>query len=130
MADYIDYSLQPLVNKLRARYPGVRIVEATLCEMDGAPQQIIRFQAPLPALESAGLIEPKMLKGINDNRVGNTTAIGDGFILCKSLDDESRDGCWDLMMMTEGYPRERPRIATTEAKRLLRKIAKGIKKAA
>jgi len=123
MADYIDYKLRPLADKLRARYPGVRIVEVLMSSTcDGMPQQNVRYQAPLAWLKQSGLVTAEMLRLKQQRR--SDTALGEGFSLCCALDDESRAGYWDLSVYTGTCPRERDRMAMTEAKRLLRQITK------
>ena len=126
MADNIDYKLRPLADRLRARYPGVRIVEASMSSTDdGMPQQNVRYQAPLAWLKQSGLVTAEMLRLKQQGR--SDTALGEGFSLCRALDDESRDGFWDLSVYTGTCPRERDRMAMTEAKRLLRQIARANK---
>lgn len=125
MPDYIDHRLSALAQRLRARYPGVRIVSAELFDNYDGIQQNIRYQATLERLRECGLLSGKM----EDPRC-QLTPIGDGFFLCDRLDQESRDGLWDLMICTGSIPWERARIGTGKARQLLRQIAKGVKKAA
>lgn len=122
MTDYIDRALAPLVEQLRARYPGVRIVSASLCERpaDGELQQEIRYQAPLERLKALGLLTSCMIA--RDRAWPPADAIGDGFHLCASLDRESRPGQWDLLILTGASPRERARFSVLPARRLLRRI--------
>lgn len=116
--NYMDaIELRCLVEKLRARYPGIHIRSARYCTygVDGERQQEIQYQAPLASLEAAGLVVPEMLRPKRNGR----TSLGEGFTLFPSWPP----GCWDLYVYTAMSPRESPRIAVTEAKRLLKKIA-------
>jgi len=89
------------VAQLRARYPGVRIVEANYSRLeDGTRQQNIRYQAPLPLLEHYGLVTKDML--VRRPRMKSVTPLGCGFHLSDDLDCESRPGCWDLLIFTDG----------------------------
>ncbi|MBI3043560.1 MAG: hypothetical protein HYY78_12140 [Betaproteobacteria bacterium] len=126
MPDYIHYELQPLADKLRARYPGVRIVWAHYGTMkDGTRQQVIRYQAPLSALKRAGLLTDEMLRA--HERGGNLTEMGDAFGLHTGVDVESVSGRHDLVIYTPSYPHECSRIAIKDAKRLLRQIAQQVR---
>jgi hypothetical protein len=119
----IDCALGPLVEKLRARYPGVHIVEAHMSTLDdGAIQQCIRYCAPLEMLKHYGLLTEEMLR-----KKRGPTSLGEGFHLCEGLDYLSLPGCWDLSAWTATRPRERPRIGTTEAQRILKRIFKEAK---
>ena len=123
MTDYIDDELRPLVAQLRRRYPGVRIVEATMGTLhDGTPQQDIRFQAPLAELQRLGLVTDEMLRLHKAGRCD--VSIGDGFFLTDYIDDESRPDCWDVSIWTPARPRERPNINVSRARQVLRRIAK------
>lgn len=115
---YPHTSLDPqIVERLAARYPGVRIVEAFLAEgYNGALQQNVRFQAPLEVLKAHGLL--------TDDMVRNTTPIGDGFSLTQGLDKRSTHGHSDLFLFTGAVPRERDRFSTREAQRVLKQFAR------
>lgn len=129
MDDYIQHELRPLVDRLRARYPGVRVFDAHISTTyDGMRQQNVRYQAPLVELKRAGLLTAEMLRH-SKHGLGET-ALGDGFSLTEGWDCKSVSGCHDLEIWTGEYPRERSRIAVTEAKRLLRRISKAVTRAA
>ena len=121
--EYIDAALRPLVAALKMRYPGVRIVEASLRPLrDDAPsvlQQSIRYQAPLELLRHVGLVTEEMLAS-----KAARTALGDGFNLCSGLDEASRPGCYDLSIFTGSVPRERERMSVKDAARVLRRISR------
>jgi hypothetical protein len=122
----VDHRLQPLVDKLRNRYPAIRIVRASLQKQDnGQFQQSIQFQAPLETLQAAGLIEPVMMP--DSKRLGReTTSLGDGFYLCDGLDDQSRAGCWDLSIWTASVPREPVGLGTRRAQTEFKRMMRGI----
>jgi hypothetical protein len=109
--------LAHLVRELHARYPGVSVIDALIRDRgDGVTQQWVTFAAPLETLRSSGLL--------TDDMLNNRTPIGDGFVLVKSSDSLSKHGCWKLSLFTESVPRERDRFSLTEAKRVLKRIAK------
>jgi len=114
--------IYPLVEKLRARYPGVGIVDARMStRADGETQQMLRFQAPLELLKRYGLVTARMVR---EREQYKPTPIGDGFLLTKHLDSGSCPGSWDFLLLTEASPREYRKLGTQLAKTLLRRIAK------
>ena len=123
--EYIDQALRPLVAQLRARYPGIRIVEARYSRDHwGTLQQCVRYQAPLELLRHVGLVTEGMLERRRGPR-GNLNCVGDGFNLCEGLDQASRPGCYDLSIFTGAVPYDdRVRIGVRQAAQLLRRIAR------
>jgi hypothetical protein len=118
--------LREAVKQLLARYPGVRIVEASITSGVGnRPQQTIRFQAPFAELRRLGLATAEMLSQPAEDALGfaGQTAWGDGFVLRNALDARSRPGCWDLVVCTGAIPLERPDFALDGAKRLIATLA-------
>ena len=131
LVDHIDPGLIALAAAVRARYPGVRIVEAHMTRQAGGElQQLIRYQAPLSTLEAHGLVTDVMYSDTVAPRRGGSPTLpnGDGYHLCAALDQQSVLGCWDLSVFTGATPRERPRIAVNEARKILRRFA-GARKA-
>jgi hypothetical protein len=122
---YIDEALRPLVDALRRRYPGVRIVEARYSRNHwGTLQQCVRYQAPLGLLRHVGLVTEDMLERRRGPR-RHVTELGDGFHLCEQLDQASRPGYHELFIITGAAPYDdRDRISVREAARLLRQLAK------
>lgn len=119
--------LRQAVKQLRARYRGVRIIEASISEGAGnGPQQTVRFQAPLAELRRRGLATTEMLSQPADDALGfaGVTFLGDGFVLRNALDARSRPGCWDLAISTGAIPLERAGFALDEARRLIAGFAK------
>lgn len=118
MNAHIAPALRPLVERLRARYPGVLVVEAQYTTThDGVKQQSVRFVAPIELLQHYDLVTQRMVEG----RTGSITPIGDGFNLCEGrLDDLSIPGCWNLSLFIGASPRERPRISIRDAAKVLK----------
>lgn len=131
MADQIQPAFREVAHQLQRRYPGVRIVWAmsSTCG-DGTFQQAIRYQAPIAVLKRLGLVTNGMLRGKGRGvsplsvRFMAATSVGDGYSVTRSLDSESRKGCWDLCIYTGLVPRERPKFAVAEAARLLKQLAR------
>ena len=121
---YVSPELIPLARALEGRYPGVSVVYGRMTQWDdGTVQQHIRYCAPLEMLRHYGLVTTEMEQLRNPGR----TALGDGFHLCQGLDDLSLPGCYDLSILTGSRPRERDRISTKDAQRLLRQVFKRAK---
>ena len=121
MPDQIAYELAPLVTRLRARYPGVRIVWAKLARTDNGLLQNIRYQAPLALLKRYRLVTKRTQAALER---GCVNALGDAVLLFKRLDVESCPGCWDILWLTPTAPREQPRMSLRDAQRELERIAR------
>lgn len=118
--------LREAVKQLLARYPGVRIIEATVGGgAGGGLQQTVRFQAPLATLRRLGLATPEMLSQPAEDALGfsGQTSLGDAFVLRNALDARSRPGCWDLVLCTGAVPLERPEFPLDDARRLIAAFA-------
>jgi hypothetical protein len=119
MAVNTDWSLQPLVLRLRARYPEVRILEARLTKWtDGFLQQTIHYRAPLDSLRRCGLVTDEMLRCRSVLSSCGYTSMGEAFHLNRSSGPAAA-GCWDLDICTESWPREPEAMKLTEAQRML-----------
>ncbi|MGQ0751776.1 MAG: hypothetical protein ACT4PS_14680 [Betaproteobacteria bacterium] len=106
MSDRKDGVLRPLVERLRARYPRIRIVEARRTEWDdGFVQQIVRYRATLSELKRCGLVTEEMLKRRNAVSACGETSLGDGFHLSRCASDASSRSEWELDVSTESAPR-------------------------
>lgn len=128
MNDHIDRTLRPLVEKLRARYPQVQVVEARRTVWDdGFVQQIVRYRAPLAALRDAGLVTEDMLKSRKATSACGETAFGDAFHLSQFADQG--DECWELDVCTESAPRDGELARTDEARHLLERIFQDCRRA-
>ena len=115
MPTYIDAALVPLVEKLRARYAGVRVVDARLTRWpDGFLQQTIRYQASLAELTRCGLVTEEMLRQRGPRSACGKTSLGEAFHLGK-CGTALVAGCWDLDVCTESAPREPDRLELAEA---------------
>lgn len=118
--------LREAVKQMLARYPGVRIVEATVSRASaGHLQQCVRFRAPLGTLRHLGLVTAEMLSQPAEDALGfaGETSLGDGFVLRNALDAKSRLGCWDLVTCTGAVPLERPEFPVEDARRLIATLA-------
>lgn len=128
MPDYIAPELEPLVERLRKRYPGVRIVEAHMNRHgDGWFQQNITYQAPVDDLKRSGILTAEMVGKIRDKDLQNRyahgeTRLGDGFSMSQGLYCYSMPECWDLNIYTGSTPREKYRGGTGAARGVLRRI--------
>lgn len=101
MPEFVDAALRPLVQKLSARYPNVRVVEARLTRWDdGFLQQLVRYRAPLEELKRAGLVTHEML----EQAPSGHTPIGDAF----HLSECGEAGSMELDLCTESVPRTHP----------------------
>lgn len=130
MTDHIDRALRPLVEKLRARYPEVQVIEARKTVWDdGFVQQIVRYRAPLADLMHAGLVTDEMLKERKAQSACGETSLGDAFHLSECSTPESGEGCWELDLCTESVPRDRELKRTDDARRVLERIFQGCKPA-
>ena len=119
---YIDAPLAPLVEKLRARYPAVEVVEARLTRWpDGFLQQTIRYQAPLSELTRCGLVTKEMLRRRDRGSACGETSLGEAFHLCKCA---SATGYWDLDLCTESIPRDPDPFGIDQARRILAELMK------
>lgn len=116
--------LGPVVKKLRARYAGVRIVDARFCTTwDGDLRQIVRYQASLDLLKRYGLVTEAML---DEGR--RTTDLGHDFLIYYDRwDSQSRPGCWDLEIFTGAVPYDPKRFSTRIAAALLKRMARAAK---
>lgn len=129
MSDHIDRTLRPLVEKLRAQYPQVRVVEAKLTRWDdGFLQQIVRYRAPLRELKRYGLVTDEMLRQRKSQSACGETSIGDGFHLSECGAAESTEGCWELDVCTESVPRNQE-LKMHQAREVLAQIVEGCKRA-
>jgi hypothetical protein len=121
--------------QLVARYPDVRIVWAHVDHL--GPEKdwkalVLRYQAPLKTLMRYGLARRYMLdrkippgRRFSDGGSSGTWQLGDGYMLVKSLDSESKPGHWDLCTYTgTEVPNERRGFSIKQAQRELRRIAR------
>jgi hypothetical protein len=119
MAVNTDRALQPLVLRLRAQYPEVRILEARLTKWtDGFLQQTIHYRAPLDSLRRCGLVTDEMLRCRSVLSSCGYTSMGEAFHLNRSS-GRAAAGCWDLDICTESAPRELEQLELSEAGRTL-----------
>lgn len=119
MKGYVDAPLRQLVRTLRERYPQVNVCEARLTQWpDGFLQQCIHYQAPLQALRRCGLLTDEMLQCSRRRSSCGQTSLGEAFHL-NHRSGEPGDGCWDLDICTESWPREPEAFELTEARRML-----------
>jgi hypothetical protein len=122
MSDRTDSALRPLVARLRARYPGVTVVEARRTEWDdGFVQQIVRYRATLSELKRCGLVTEEMLTRRNAVSACGETSLGDGFHLSRCAGDAR--GEWELDVSTESAPRGAA-LALHQAREVLERISK------
>lgn len=106
MSDRMDGALRPLVERLRARYPRVRVVEARRTEWDdGFVQQIVRYRATLSELKRCGLVTEEMLTHRSAVSACGETSLGDGFHLSRCAGEVSSGSEWELDVSTESVPR-------------------------
>ncbi len=110
-----------LLARLRARYPGVGVTHAEMHDQGrGWLLLVVKFEAPLAVLLEAGLVTSAMVEAAwHRRRRGpsrDTNPIGDGFSLYGSEQGAQ------LTIYTATSPRERPRIATDDARRLLKRF--------
>ena len=128
MDDHVDRALRPLVEKLRARYPQVHVVEARRTVWDdGFVQQIVRYRAPLADLRNAGLVTDEMLTARESTSAYGESSLGEAFHL--SQFSAERDGCWELDLCTESVPRVGGLTKTDDARCLLERIFKDCRRA-
>jgi hypothetical protein len=129
---YIEPQLQSLVAQLLARYPGVRIVRASLHHRVGAEAiaQEIRFQAPLEVLRGSGLVTSAMLgPATAAHGSWGTLETGDQYGLYPALDSLSTPGSWDLVWVASTHLEDKRRFSMKGAAKVLGRISQAARTA-
>lgn len=130
MAARIGPGMQGLVRQLERRYPGVRVVRASLLpDGHGRSRQCLRLQAPLAVLLAKGLVTAEMVRAYSGGVPGRSGAAawpvtehGDPFVLFPPLGPEEGEA-WDLLIYTDAVPRDAIAGGTTAARQLLARLA-------
>ncbi len=121
-AQGIERDGHEIAARLRGRYPEIEIAAVYGGELtsDGVYQVCIEYRAPLARLFERGLVTNGMVENAIDGRRGSpTTPFGDGFTLCVG-DGPGYPAA--LAIFTGTAPRERPRLALGEARRVLSRL--------
>lgn len=98
--------LPELADRLEARYPGVRVLEAYISRRfdNGEQTQHLKYRAPLEILRAHGLVRDSMLE--RKEKCG-ATEIGDYFTLRDGdpeLYHDEKRGLWNLIVLTGTSP--------------------------